>query len=325
MNQADESILAILADGNGFVSGEDICVRLDMSRAAVWKHVKALRAMGYGIDSSPGRGYRLLTAPDTPFPCEVRKFLTTECLGRRVEYSAEVDSTNLQMGVRARSGAEEGMLLVADSQTSGRGRLARKWYSPPGVNLYFSLLLRPGASPADVPQLALVAGLALCQAVEHCCPGILTAIKWPNDVFVNGRKLSGILCDMQAEADLVHHVVIGVGVNVNAAPDSFPAELTRKATSLFAETGRHIRRARLMAAFLNEFEPLYGTWLTSGLATHLSALEARSFQLGTQVTVATGRGRIVGKAVGIGPGGGLLLDCGQGSVREIVCGDVLTN
>lgn len=201
--------------------------------------------------------------------------------------------------------------------------MQRSWFSPAGVNLYFSLLLRPSVAPSLAPQLSLVAGLALCRAVERCCPLANAQIKWPNDVYLEGRKLSGILCDMAAEADRIHHLVVGVGINVNVQQTSFPADIAEKAISLLTISGAPLSRSKLLADFLNILEPVYRQWLDSGLSGLLSDLEQRSFQKGKTVMVDLGREKITGTALGFSTGGGLKVRARDGQVRTIVCGDVL--
>ncbi len=322
MNLIDEQILARLRDCSEPVSGEELCAALAVTRTAVWKHVQNLRQAGYQIDSAPRRGYRLLACPNQPYPCEVRPFLTTKRLGRTLDYLPVADSTNRQLAARAQAGAAEGAVLVADSQTAGRGRLARHWFSPPGVNLYFSLLLRPTTPPAAAPQLSLLAALALVRAVAALCPGLAPRFKWPNDVFLDDRKLSGILCDMAAETDRVDYLIVGVGINVNLRQADFPPELRDSAISLRQAGGVEIDRARLLAAFLNQLEPLYLDWLANGLAGALPDLRRHSLLQDRLVEIEAGRETIVGTVVGLGAGGSLLLTTPAGEGREILCGDV---
>ncbi|MDT8391668.1 MAG: biotin--[acetyl-CoA-carboxylase] ligase [Lentisphaeria bacterium] len=323
MNKHDENILALLRQGGDYVSGEAICKHLAVTRAAVWKHVNALREAGYEIESSRGNGYRLAGVPDIPYACEVSRALTTVALGREFDYTPSTASTNARMITRAEAGAPHGAVLVADHQTAGRGRLTRQWFSPPGVNLYFSLLLRPAVQPMLAPQISLVAGLALARAVEHIRPDLAPKVKWPNDVFLDGLKLSGILCDMRAEADRVHYLVVGVGINVNVDLTAFPEELIGKATSLKNAAGGPVSRAEVLAAFLNEMEVCFEEWETEGLGPLIPALEERSYQRGMRVTIESGADSFSGIALGFSPNGGLLVDTGGERPREVICGDVL--
>lgn len=323
MNKNDTKILDLLRSGGDYVSGEGICKQLSITRAAVWKHVKALQAAGYEIESSRGNGYRLAGVPDIPYACEVSRLLTTVALGRDFDYTPSTASTNANMITRAEAGAPHGAVLVADHQTAGRGRMTRQWFSPPGVNLYFSLLLRPAVQPMLAPQISLVAGLALARAVEHIRPDLAPQVKWPNDVFLDGLKLSGILCDMRAEADRVHYLVIGVGINVNVDLAAFPDELIGKVNSLKHAAGEPVPRAEVLAAFLNEMEMCFEEWETEGLAALIPDLEKRSYQRGMTVTIESGAESFSGIALGFSPHGGLLVDDGGERPREVICGDVL--
>ena len=206
------------------VSGAALSSALGVSRAAVWKHVEALRADGYRIEARRARGYTLTGNPDRLLPAEITQHLTTTRFGRRLETFETIDSTNIRAGQLAREGAPEGTLVVAERQTHGRGRLGRSWVSPARVNLYASFVLRPQLAPADAPQLALAAAVAVARALAPLAPGRV-AIKWPNDCLLDGRKVAGILTEMDAEVDRVRAVVLGIGVNLNATTRAFPIAL----------------------------------------------------------------------------------------------------
>ncbi|MBM4164575.1 MAG: biotin--[acetyl-CoA-carboxylase] ligase, partial [Lentisphaerae bacterium] len=239
----EERIIARLKQAaGGEVSGERLCAELGISRAAVWKHIQGLRDGGYCIDAAPRRGYSLRTAPDTPLATEVVPLLTTRLIGRPYHFLAATDSTNRQTAAYADAGATEGTVVAADAQTGGRGRMGRAWVSPPGLNAYVSILLMPAIEPARVTTLPLVAGLAVALTIERIAPGLRPLVKWPNDILLNGRKVCGILCEMEAEADRIRRVVCGIGVNLNQT--TFPAELAPRATSLALESGTVIARAR---------------------------------------------------------------------------------
>jgi biotin operon repressor BirA-like protein len=213
-----DRILAWLRDAGGPLSGEELARRLGCTRAAVWKHVAGLRRQGYTIAARRAAGYALAGAPDRLGPAELAPHLTGRW--RRIEWRAEVDSTQRLARDLARAGAPEGTAVVAERQTAGHGRLGRQWHSPAGVNLYCSVILRPRLAPAAVPRLALVAGVAVAVAVEETA-GRRPAIKWPNDVLLDGRKVAGVLTEMDAEVERVAHVIAGIGVNLNAPARAF--------------------------------------------------------------------------------------------------------
>ena len=316
-------ILRALRDSVGCdVSGESLRSQLGISRAAIWKQIERLRAQGYKIEARTRSGYRLIASPDTPLETELAPLLTVRRMGRRLHYSARTDSTSLQLDQLAEAGAPEGSVVVADEQTAGRGRMARTWFSPPGVNLYFSLLLRPRVAPAAATTLPLLAGLAVARAVERVAPKLKARIKWPNDIQIGGRKVCGILCDMQAEADSVRHVIVGLGVNVNLAAGELPPELAHRATSLRIAGGSRVSRAVLLAAILNMFEPAYESWCVDGLAPFLEELRARDALAGRRVTLEQFQHRHSGRAAGVAPDGALLLEMDNGSILPVLSGDV---
>ena len=206
----------ILEENEGrFVSGQEIGRRLGTSRAAVWKQVQTLRRRGFGIEGARGAGYRLLGRPDVIEEADLRSRLSPRSPWKSFHILPVTDSTNSHAVTLAESGAPHGTVVCADAQTGGRGRFGRTWESPPGLNLYVSLLLRPPVEPAQAPQLTLVTAVALAAAVE-ASTGLSARLKWPNDLYLGGRKAAGILAEMSADADRLRHVVIGAGLNVNA-------------------------------------------------------------------------------------------------------------
>jgi BirA family biotin operon repressor/biotin-[acetyl-CoA-carboxylase] ligase len=316
-----ERIIACLKQAAGSeVSGERLCADLGISRAAVWKHIQSLRGSGYRIDAAPRRGYSLQACPNTPLATEVTPLLTTRLIGRPYHFLHSVDSTNRQTAAYADAGATEGTVVAADAQTGGRGRMGRAWVSPPGLNAYVSILLMPAIEPARVTTLPLVAGLAVALTIERIAPGLRPLVKWPNDILINGRKVCGILCEMEAEADRIRRVVCGIGVNLN--PMEFPTELTPRATSLALESGTVIARARFVAELLGVFEPLYETWLREGFGALRPAFQTRHALDGRDVTVEQTAGAITGRVTGLGPEGALLLKQADGGTVAILSGDV---
>jgi len=310
-----EQIVSLLREACGDeVSSRALCERLNISRAAVWKHVEALRAGGYVIAASSRRGYRLEFAPDTPNAAEVLPLLTTARLGRDCRYVEETGSTNRDMARIAAGGAGEGVLLTAGRQSRGRGRMERVWHSPPGLNLYFSLLLRPAVEPGRAVSLPLVAGLAVAEAVAALAPELETRVKWPNDILIGGRKVCGVLCEMQAEADRVRSVIPGVGVNVNMTARDLPAELRGAATSLRIAAGRTFSRAETLAAIINRFEPLYDLWRAEGLKPLLPRIARLDLLCGREVRMARGGEELRGVARGIQEDGAMRLETDQGIV-----------
>jgi BirA family biotin operon repressor/biotin-[acetyl-CoA-carboxylase] ligase len=298
------------------VSGAALARRLGCSRAAVWKHVAALRRAGYDIAGQRATGYRLMGVPDRLGPAELAPHLTGSW--RRVEWRAELDSTQRLARELARDGAEEGSAVVAEQQTAGRGRLGRQWHSPAGTNLYCSVVLRPAVPLAAVPSLALVAGLAVADAVRDAT-GLAAALKWPNDVQLDGKKVAGILMELDAELERVHVVIAGIGVNLNL--DVFPPELAATATSLRIATGRPVDRAAFTGRLLAALEGRYTRFLAAGFAAMRSEWEACSALTGKEVRVTAPEGEVAGRVLGVDDDGALRLAGPRGEVR-VVAGEV---
>jgi len=321
MNETTEHVLELLRGGGEYLSGEEIGRKLGISRSAVWKHVRELKEAGYGIVSSPKKGYGLRAAANVPLAAEVAPHLKTLTLGRRIEYYDEVDSTNRAAGDLARQGAVGGAVIVADAQSAGRGRMGRRWESPAGNNLYFSVLLTPNVEPARVPQLALVAAVAVHEGLAECCPDIAAQIKWPNDILVGGRKVAGILCEASLEADRVHRVILGIGINVNGT--RVPPALRAIATTLRIAGGREVSRPALLGAVLNHLEARYEGWLQDGsLAGLIVYFEKHSALDDKPVAAENLSGVVRGTARGITPAGELLIETPGGELLHLLAGDV---
>ncbi len=276
----------------------------------------ALRRAGYVITARRADGYQLAGAPDRLGPAELAPHLAGTW--RRIEWRHELDSTQRLARDLARAGAEEGTTVIAESQSAGRGRLGRQWHSPPGVNLYCSVILRPPLAPAAVPCLALVTGLAVADAVR-AVTGLVATLKWPNDVLVGGRKVAGILTELEAEIERVRFVIAGIGVNVNA--DAFPAELADKATSLRLAAGRPVDRAAVTAGLLAALEGRYRRFLAAGFAAMRGEWEACSALTGKEVRVTAPEGEVAGRVLGVDDDGALRLE-GPGGELRVVAGEV---
>jgi BirA family biotin operon repressor/biotin-[acetyl-CoA-carboxylase] ligase len=314
-----ERIVAWLRAAGGPLSGEELARRLGCSRAAVWKRVAALRREGYRIEGRPAGGYVLTAAPDRVGAAELAPHLSGEW--RNVHWFDAVDSTQRAARDLARTGAPEGTMVVAERQSAGRGRLGRQWHSPPGVNLYCSIVLRPELPPGAVPQVGLVVGVAVAAAVSEEA-GRPAAIKWPNDILLGGRKVAGILTEMESEVDRVHHVVAGIGVNLNAPRSSFPADLRAKATSLLAVTGRRVDRAAFAARLLAALEARYGRYLRVGFPAVRTEWESYSCLTDAEVRVASPAGEERGRVLGLDADGALRLRRADGHEVRIVAGEV---
>jgi len=317
---SEELVLAFLAEAaDEYVSGEAISDKLGLSRAAVWKHVRSLRSRGYRIDAAPARGYRLAEIPDRLGALEVKPLLNTHDLGQVLHCREELASTSDLAKELAEQGAAHGEVVIAERQTAGRGRRGRSWSSPAGKNLYLSAVLRPELPPQRAAELTLVASLAVCDACRQA--GVDAGIKWPNDVLVGGRKVAGILTELAAEPDVVHWVVVGIGVNLNAGREDFPEEIRDEATSLAIERGQPVPRALFAAALLSLLEQWLDRHAEEGFEAVRRAWRERSATLGRSVRVEVDGGEVDGVADDLDESGALLVRSESGLVR-VVAGDV---
>jgi BirA family biotin operon repressor/biotin-[acetyl-CoA-carboxylase] ligase len=305
----------------GQVSGEQLGKRFNISRTAVWKHVNELRKIGYEIDSSPRTGYSFVKSPDLVFPEEISLGLNTNIMGRRILYSEEVTSTQDVAEEAARKGAEEGVVVISERQTEGRGRKGRLWASPPREGVYFSAVLRPNLRPTQIIQIPLIAGVAVCKAIRRITP-LEPRIKWPNDITISGKKVGGILTEMSCDIDRVNHIVLGIGVNVNTQCSLLPEPARGIATSLAEKCGEYISRVRLVQCLLAEFDALYNEFLVSGFDASRQEWKALDDTIGSWVKVSDAKEEIKGKALDIDEEGFLLVRKENGDVKRIISGDV---
>lgn len=318
----DERLLVSLREAAGeYLSGSLLSQRLRVSPGLIHQQVSELRKQGYEIEGHPHLGYRLISSPDLLLSQEIRHGLQTATMARRVLSYRRVRSTNEVALQIAHNGAPEGTLVVAESQTAGRGRLGRTWYSPPGVGLWVSLVLRPHMESSKVFQLAICGALAVAEALYQRTH-LPVRVKWPNDVLIRGKKLAGVLTETQADGDLVQLVILGIGINVNQGVDDFPEDLRDKATSVRAELGRPISRLNLLQDVLMEFEQRYQKFQERGLTPFLERWRQLSWILNRRVKVQVGGRKFSGLAVDIEDTGALVLEEASGKRQRLLAGDV---
>jgi BirA family biotin operon repressor/biotin-[acetyl-CoA-carboxylase] ligase len=318
----DAKILSALRAHPDGVSGADLAGQLGISRTAIWARVEELRQLGYDIEAGPHFGYRLVSVPDVLHADDLLARLhRTKIIGRDIRVFERTTSTNDVIEKLARDGVKEGIVVFAESQTKGRGRLGRKWISPAYQGLWFSVLLRPDLRPQEATQLTVVSATALRRAIRSET-GLNPEIKWPNDILVGGKKVAGVLTELSAELDRVKHVILGIGVDVNLGAGEFPAELRKQATSLKMETGRNISRAELATAILTELDHDYVRLCAGQFAEVADEWESHCKTIGRDVTIQIGDRRIEGRAESLGENGELLLRTEHGHLERINGGDV---
>lgn len=317
-----KKLLDAFAEANGgFLSGQALADLIGCSRTAVWKHIEGLREEGFVVEALKRKGYRIAETPSALTGDDIRLGLKTQFIGQSIYYRDSVDSTQKVALSLSHEKASEGTLVVADEQTAGRGRMDRKWHSPKGTGIWMSLLLRPNIPPQKAPQLTLLAAVAVARAIEEAA-GITPEIKWPNDLLVNGKKITGILTELQAESDRIHSVIIGIGMNVNQKTGDFPEDLKVTATSIALETGKEVSRSMVIREFCAQFEKLYLMYLDKGFYPIKLLWESYAKGIGGRMRARTYNGVIEGRALGITSDGVLELEDDNGQIHLIYSADI---
>jgi len=317
-----EILRALRASGEQPISGADLSQQLGVSRTAVWARVEELRSLGYEIEASPHLGYKLAAVPDVLHADDLMSRLgKNRVIGRDIRVFKETTSTNDIIEKFARDGVKEGVVVFAESQTKGRGRLGRKWASPAKKGLWFSILLRPELRPHETTRLTVASATALRRAIESKT-GLAPEIKWPNDILLHGKKVAGILTELNAELDRVKYVIIGIGVDVNLTARDLPPELKKIATSLKIESGKAISRAELAILILRELDADYHRICSDEFESIAEEWEKHCKTIGQEVVIRTGFREIRGRAESLAEDGALLLRTEHGRPERIVGGDL---
>ena len=327
-----DKILEFLKKKNEYVSGEEISQHLGMSRQALWKHIQELRDAGYDIVAVPHLGYQLISSPDRLLPHELTHSLGTKLIGRKIYYFDHVSSTMDMAMQLSNKNIPEGTLVIAESQTKGRGRLGRSWISPKYKGIYLSLILKPDILPANASIITLMTAVSICEGIRQIS-GIEPQIKWPNDILIHNKKLGGILTELKAELDATSFVIIGIGLNVNNDSD----ELVKEAISLkVAKKGlpadrqaglldrqENINRIELLQEILRKIEENYLILQKKGSQPILEKWRNYNVTLGRRIKVVCHKEHVEGEAVDIDRDGGLLVRRDSGIVEKFMAGDVV--
>ncbi|MDW7674154.1 MAG: biotin--[acetyl-CoA-carboxylase] ligase [Bacillota bacterium] len=317
-----DQILRILYRHQGrALSGEEISQQLGVSRTAVWKHIKVLREEGHIITSKPKVGYVLTSNYDNMFPAEIEAQMASSALGNKVIFEREVESTNDLAKLEAEKGAAHGTIVLANKQSKGRGRRGRHWASNNPQGIWFSLILRPKISPMMAPKLTFVAAVAIVEAV-YKATGIQLDIKWPNDLYFEGKKVAGILTEMKAELDLVYYIIIGIGLNVNQKELDFDSEIRAIASSLAVTANKGFERQQILVQILQALEKWYSLFLEKGFKPILDKWRIADITIGKQVLVREVTKEYVGWVKDIDEDGSLLVENYQGELRKVMSGEV---
>jgi BirA family transcriptional regulator, biotin operon repressor / biotin---[acetyl-CoA-carboxylase] ligase len=316
-----ELLDAFTSAGDSYLSGQHLADLIGCSRTAVWKHIEELRKDGFELEAVRRKGYRILKTPENITADEIRLGLKTQFIGRNIHYEESVESTQKIAHHLAYENVPEGTVIIADEQLSGRGRMERKWHSPKYTGIWMSLILRPNIPLTKSPQLTLLTAVSVVQAIEEMTD-LVPEIKWPNDILINGKKVTGILTELQAEADRIHSIIIGIGMNVNQKKEDFPLELQETASSLLIETGESVSRAQIIRSIFKNFESLYLLYLEKGFFPIKLLWEGYAVSIGKNLRARTLTNTIEGKALGITDEGVLKIEDDTGVIHHVYSADI---
>ncbi|MFD0680884.1 MULTISPECIES: biotin--[acetyl-CoA-carboxylase] ligase [unclassified Paenibacillus] len=321
MNISEQLVQLFEEKDGAFVSGEELSATLQCSRTAIWKHVEKLRSAGYVFEAVSRKGYRLVEKPDKLELASIEKQLKTEVFGQNIHYYEQLGSTQTKAHELAKQGAVEGTLVIAEQQTEGRGRMGRKWHSPKGKGIWMSMILKPRIPLQFAPQLTLLIAVALCRAIRQVT-SLPAGIKWPNDLLIDGKKISGILSESIAEDEKPLYVIVGVGISANLREDDYSEELKAIATSLQIEAGKLVDRTELLCRFLEELETLYELYHSKGFEPVKLLWEALSVSLNRKVRNQSPQGLVEGIAVSLDETGALIVQLEDGSLTKWYSGTI---
>lgn len=324
MQSTRNKLIDLLAEGSikeGFISGQLLSEKLGISRSAIWKHMNELKKDGYDIEGVSRKGYRIISYPDKLSENTIKWGLDTKWLAHHIIHKESVESTQKLAHIAALEGAEHGTIVIADEQVSGKGRADRSFHSKKGEGIWMSLILRPDILPYEAPQLTLLTATILAQVLDQY-ENISPQIKWPNDVLINSKKVSGILTEMQAEQDKVSYVIIGIGINVNQELASFPKDIQSKVTSLKIEQNKSIDIIKLIQKFIQSFEDKFDVYLEHGFPNVKTTWEKYGFRINEQLEIKTSRETWVGKFLGIAEDGALLAERDSGEIEKVYSAEI---
>lgn len=317
-----QQLIQALSDAEGdFLSGQALAEIIGCSRTAIWKHIEELRRDGFVLEAVRNKGYRIVSTPEKITENDVLYGLETERFGRNIHYFESLDSTQKKAHQLAYDGAPEGTIVIAEEQTSGKGRLGREWHSLSGKGIWMSIIARPDLPPDKAPQFTLVTAVAAARAIEEVT-GITPEIKWPNDVLIEGKKVIGILTELQAESDKISSLIIGIGINANHESGDFPTSVKHTATSLFLEKGEKVPRSAVIQRFLKNFEKYYSIYISEGFMPIRILWESYAVSIGKKIKATTVTGEFVGRAIGITDEGVLKIEDDEGNVHKIYSADI---
>ena len=314
-----EKILKVILDNEKeFISGEELSKKLGISRTAIWKHIRILRSQGYNIESVNKKGYRLVDEPtDLLNPQNIYRNLKTKFIGKNILHFETIDSTN-DYAKKIGNELRDGSVIISEEQTKGKGRLGRVWESKAGEGIWMSIILKPNIIPNKAPFITLIAGASIVKALNIL--GVDAKIKWPNDITINNKKLSGILTELSAEIERVNYIVVGIGMNVK--DNDFEEELQDKATSLYKEN-YNVSRIDIVKEILCQFEKLYLDYIEKDDKKEvLDICRQYSAIINKEIYVIKNDQKELVDCIGINEEGNLIIKNKDGKLEEIMSGEV---
>jgi BirA family biotin operon repressor/biotin-[acetyl-CoA-carboxylase] ligase len=316
------NLLKILEEASGPVSGERIAEQLGVTRSAVWKQVRELRRLGYGISSSRTEGYRLESKTNKLLPYEIHKQLRTRVIGKQIRHFDNTASTSWvgkKLATETDPANLHGMVIIAEEQTGGVGRLGRAWVSPAG-GIWATIVLKPKVPFDHLFMITMAGSIAVARAIRKEY-NISALIKWPNDIFIGDKKVAGLLLELAAEADTVHYALLGMGIDANVALDDLSSNLRDTVTTLQAEVGHEVDRVALLARVLREFELRYQQLEDGEYDSIIREWKSLSMTLDHRVAITTVNKTFTGEAIDIDKHGALIIRKDNGVVERVIAGD----
>jgi BirA family biotin operon repressor/biotin-[acetyl-CoA-carboxylase] ligase len=322
MNEAAFRVLKILEDEDGPISGEKISEKLGITRSAVWKHIKELRDMGYKIGASRAEGYRLTAHSTRLLPYEVKKKLKTRFIGKEIRYYSSIPTTTgigKELCNAKDAGHLHGTVIVAEEQTGGIGRLGRAWCSPEG-GIWITIILKPDIPMDHLFMITMAGSIAVARSLRKEYE-LGALIKWPNDIYIGDKKVSGLLLELAAEADVIHYCLLGIGIDANMDPADLPPTLRSSITTLKMELGYEVDRTALLARLLKEFEQRYTLLESEEYEAIIREWKSLSITLDHRIHVKTLRKSFDGEAIDIDEHGALIVRKDNGKIEHVFAGD----
>ncbi|WP_404452828.1 biotin--[acetyl-CoA-carboxylase] ligase [Virgibacillus necropolis] len=322
MESTRNKLIKLLAENDSnYISGQQLSDDLQISRAAIWKHMKKLEEDGYKIEGKTKKGYRIIEYPAKTSENTLQWGLQTNWLGKKIIHKTSATSTQHLAHKLASENAPHGTVVIADEQTEGKGRMNRSWYSSKNKGIWMSIILRPEILPYLAPQLTLLTATVIADVFDKQL-GVTPQIKWPNDLLINQQKAAGILTEMQAEQDQIQYIVIGIGINVNHSIHDIPEELSEKATSLHIASNQERSIKDLIQQILQSIEPAYDHYIMNGFSDAKKKWESYGFKIGQEIKINTMKKSWIARFNGIASDGALLIENDDGQIQKMYSAEI---